>query len=70
VNLLGLFRLHRVLSLLTSVLCLPAIGIPAWGQFETRAANPFPEGAYSIATGDFNNDGKLDVVMMVKTVSR
>jgi len=36
---------------------------PARAQFETRATNPFPEGAYCIATGDFNNDGKLDVVM-------
>jgi hypothetical protein len=38
------------------------LGSPAWGQFETRATSPFPEGTYSIATGDFNHDGKLDVV--------
>ena len=48
-----------------ALLCLPVICAPAWAQFETRATNPFPEGAYSIATGDFNHDGKLDVVMTV-----
>jgi hypothetical protein len=39
------------------------VGRPAWAQFETRATNPFPQGAFSTATGDFNNDGRLDVVM-------
>jgi hypothetical protein len=37
----------------------------ARAQFETRATNTMPYGAWSIATGDFNNDGKLDVVVMV-----
>jgi hypothetical protein len=54
----------RIFSyLVAAVLCF-GVGVPAWAQFETRATNPFPEGAYSIATGDFNNDGKLDVVMI------
>lgn len=64
-NLSGSFPFRRVFSVVAASLCLPSFCIQAWGQFETRAANPFPEGAYSIATGDFNNDGKLDVVMMV-----
>jgi hypothetical protein len=36
----------------------------ARAQFETRALTTFPQGAYSTALGDFNNDGKLDVVMI------
>jgi hypothetical protein len=47
-----------------TALCLVGVTGLAWAQFETRATNPFPEGAYSIATGDFNHDGKLDVVMI------
>jgi hypothetical protein len=43
--------------------CLAGIALPALAQFETRATSPFPSGAYCIATGDFNNDGILDVVM-------
>jgi hypothetical protein len=46
------------------MLCFGA-GTPAWAQFETRATDPFSQGAWSIATGDFNRDGKLDVVMLV-----
>jgi FG-GAP-like repeat len=64
-NLSGSFCFRRVTSVVAALLYCPAICTPAWAQFETRAANPFPEGVYSIATGDFNNDGKLDVVMMV-----
>jgi hypothetical protein len=37
----------------------------AWAQFETRGTTAFPQGAWSIATGDFNRDGKLDVVVSV-----
>jgi hypothetical protein len=40
--------------------------VPAWAQFETRAINPFPSGAFAISTGDFNQDGKLDVVMITE----
>src|SRR5260370_1360814 len=56
---------RRVFFSVAALLCVSAISAPAWAQFETRATNPFPEGAYSIATGDFNHDGKLDVVMIV-----
>ncbi|HYM76280.1 MAG TPA: FG-GAP-like repeat-containing protein [Candidatus Dormibacteraeota bacterium] len=56
--------LRRAASIPAALLFLGALGAPAWAQFETRATSPFPEGAYSIATGDFNHDGKLDVVMM------
>ncbi len=61
----GSFWLRRILCILAALFCFRVISTPAWAQFETRAYNPFPEGAYSIATGDFNHDGKLDVVMMV-----
>jgi archaellum component FlaF (FlaF/FlaG flagellin family) len=51
-----------MLPVVAGLLCFSARPL-AWGQFETRATNPFPEGSYSIATSDFNHDGKLDVVM-------
>src|ERR1700683_241381 len=57
----SVFPSHILLAVFLT-LCLPAI--PAWAQFETRATTSFPAGAYSIATGDFKHDGKLDVVMI------
>jgi len=60
----GSFCFRRI-CVVTALLCFRVISTPAWAQFETRATNPFPEGAYSIATGDFNHDGKLDVAMTV-----
>src|SRR5258708_16809469 len=57
-------RLRRVFFAVTALLFWVASS-PARAQFETRATNPFPQGAFSIATGDFNHDGKLDVVMTV-----
>ncbi|MGA7909336.1 MAG: FG-GAP-like repeat-containing protein [Candidatus Sulfotelmatobacter sp.] len=45
-------------------LFLAILSASAWAQFETRATTSFPEGAFAIATGDFNNDGRLDVVVI------
>jgi hypothetical protein len=56
------FRLHRVL--LAAVALLSFAAAPAWAQFETRATNPLFPGAFSIATGDFNHDGKLDIAVI------
>lgn len=47
----------------TVLACLVSFGLPAWGQFETRATTKLPQGADCIALGDFNNDGKLDLVV-------
>jgi hypothetical protein len=59
------FRRQRALCLMLALVCLVGIGTPAWAQFETRATNStLPYGAWSIATGDFNHDGKLDVVVL------
>src|SRR5713226_2958515 len=56
---------RRVFSFVAALLCVSAISVPARAQFETRATNPFPEGSFCIAAGDFNHDGKPDVVMTV-----
>jgi hypothetical protein len=58
------FYLRCAHLIVAAMFCFAGIAVPAWGQFETRATNPLPEGAYSIATGDFNHDGKLDVVII------
>src|SRR5258708_7657211 len=63
-NLLGFFCFRRI-CVVTALFCFPVISAAAWAQFETRATNPFPEGSFCIATGDFNHDGKPDVVMTV-----
>src|SRR5258708_26451943 len=63
-NLLGFFCFRRI-CVVTALFCFPAISAAAWAQFETRATNPFPEGSFCIAAGDFNHDGKPDVVMTV-----
>src|SRR5260370_599234 len=58
-------RLRRVFFAVTALLFWVTRS-PARAQFETRATNPFPQGAFSIATGDFNREGKLGVVMRVE----
>src|SRR6266852_3242954 len=63
-NLLSFFCFRRI-CVVTALFCFPVISAAAWAQFETRATNPFPEGSFCIATGDFNHDGKPDVVMTV-----
>jgi hypothetical protein len=57
-------RSHRALRLILAVLCLAGVSAPAWAQFETRATHTLPPGAWSVATGDFNGDGKLDLVVL------
>ena len=47
----------------TLLACLAGLSLPASAQFETRATTSLPQGADCIALGDFNNDGKLDLVV-------
>jgi hypothetical protein len=58
------FRLYRVLFLVLIVFYLAAVAAPGWAQFETRTVQPLPFGAFSIATGDFNHDGNLDIAVV------
>jgi hypothetical protein len=55
---------QRPLCIVVTILCFAGMALPGWAQFETRATSPMPSGAYSMATGDFNNDGKLDIVVV------
>src|SRR5712675_927876 len=59
-----LIRLHQILW--TAVLALAyasSFTLPAAGQFETRSFTPVFNGPFSVAVGDFNRDGKQDVVV-------
>ena len=53
----------RRLYFVTLGVCAILMNTPARAQFETRATTALPEGAYCIALGDFNNDGKPDLVV-------
>jgi len=57
------FSFQRLLYPVALISCLVGIAAPAWAQFETRATTTLPHGADCIALGDFNNDGKLDLVV-------
>jgi hypothetical protein len=57
------FSFQRLLCFVLLILCCAGSASPALAQFETRATTTLPQGAYCIALGDFNNDGKLDLVV-------
>lgn len=57
------FSFQRLLCFVVSMLCFAGAVAPARAQFETRATTKLPHGADCIALGDFNNDGKLDLVV-------
>jgi hypothetical protein len=58
------FHPHRALHVALAVLCVAGIAVPAWAQFETRATQGLPNGAFNVAVGDFNHDGKLDAAVV------
>ncbi len=55
----------RLICAAAMICCLAGVTLPARAQFETRTMDPTDPyyGAFSIATGDFNHDGKLDVAI-------
>jgi hypothetical protein len=55
------FRIQFALIVLT---CVISFVVPVSAQFETRASTKLPQGAFSIAAGDFNNDGFADIVVI------
>ena len=59
------FSSRFCLQLATTVLVyLAGLALPTRAQFETRATTKLPQGAFSIATGDFNHDGFADIVVV------
>lgn len=59
-----MFRLRNILTISLALFLPLVLHTQALAQLETRVTTPLQEGAYSIATGDFNHDGKLDIVVM------
>jgi len=57
-------RFHRILSFALASLSFAGITAPGLAQFETRATIALPGVGLSAAVGDFNHDGKLDVVVV------
>lgn len=57
---------RRIQYSILAVIASALFTLPASAQFETRSTRSLPVigGSFAIATGDFNNDGKLDVAVI------
>jgi hypothetical protein len=54
-------RLLEVSRLILALVCFAGVVAPARAQFETRATSAIVGEGLSVAVGDFNRDGKLDI---------
>lgn len=62
---LAVFRLcARARSVELALLCSVILSTYGFGQFETRGEFLAASGPNSIAVGDFNHDGKLDLAVV------
>jgi len=62
-------RLGRVVCTVVALFCLAGIALPARAQLETRITTPLLNAQYgALVVGDFNHDGKMDVVAVATDV--
>jgi FG-GAP-like repeat/Abnormal spindle-like microcephaly-assoc'd, ASPM-SPD-2-Hydin len=59
-----LFYLRYIRRTILLSLVLAPLSVPALAQFETRGVSEAPLFPVSVATGDFNQDGKLDLAVV------
>lgn len=57
-------RSYRVRGFVAAMVCLVGTGLSSWAQFEARSTRTIPNESVAIATGDFRNNGTLDLAVV------